>query len=281
MASAATVHAARIEIRDDTGGIVSLEKPAKRIVALYGAYNEILAAMGLQSRIKARTKADDYPEFLRELPAIGTHMRPNVELVISMKPDLVLQSAGRREAMTPVNQLRAQGIPVAVFNPSTFEGLFNVIERIGALTGAKKRAHRLMEHIKGRLRRVSDRKSNNRNRPRVFFEVRHPNLVAAGADSIVNDVIERAGGTNCLRVPKKLARINLEAVIACDPDVYIIQRGPMNRRPSEPSTRPNFHALRAIRKDRVLFVDEQVFSRPGPRLVDAVEKLAEFLDKTN
>jgi iron complex transport system substrate-binding protein len=206
-------------------------------------------------------------------------MRPNVELVIAMKPDLVLQSAGRREAMTPVNQLKSHGIPVAVFNPVTFEDLFNTISRIGDLTWERRAALSLIENMKKRLERAGAMTKSLKVRPKIFFEVRHPNLVAAGKKSIVNDVIKRAGGVNCIQIPKKLARLNLEAVIDCEPHVYIVQKGPMNREPSKPSNRKNFQVIKAVRNNHILFVDEQIFSRPGPRLVDAVEKLSTYLKK--
>ena len=69
----------------------------------------------------------------------------------------------------------------------------------------------------------------------------------------------------------------MEALIKRDPEVYIIQKGPMNRNPSLPSERPHFHVLDAVKEGRVLVVDEQAFSRPGPRSIEAVEELARFL----
>ena len=79
-----------------------------------------------------------------------------------------------------------------------------------------------------------------KSRPKVFFEIRYPNLLGAGTASMVNDIIERAGGVNCLTVPKKIARLNLEAVIAADPDVYLVQQGPMNPNPEKVTERPNY-----------------------------------------
>ena len=111
----------------------------------------------------------------------------------------------------------------------------------------------------------------------MFFEVRYPNLLAAGRGSIVNDIIRRAGGVNCIEHEKKLVRIGMEALIEQAPEVYIIQRGPMNKNPLHPSKRSNFHVLDPVRTGRIIFVDEQVYSRPGPRSVRAVEELAAFL----
>lgn len=254
-----------------------MERPAMRIIALYGAYNEILAAMGLESRLVARTKADELPPSICSRPSIGTHMRPNVEMVLALKPDLIIQGAGRREAMMPVNQLRRQGLSVAVFNPTTFSDLFSVIERLGIVTGETKKAHRLVQAMKARLNRVRTKLQSVPRRPKVFFEVRYPNLLAAGRKSVVDDVIRHAGGSNCIQAQKKLVRVGMESLIACKPDVYIVQRGAMNRNPSSPADRPNFSVLDAVKNGRVMVVDEQIFSRPGPRSVVAVETLARFL----
>ena len=76
-----------IHVKDDTGRELVLERPAERIIALYGAYNEILAAMGLEDRLVGRTKADVLPPSILSRPSIGTHMRPNVELVLALEPD--------------------------------------------------------------------------------------------------------------------------------------------------------------------------------------------------
>jgi iron complex transport system substrate-binding protein len=266
-----------IEVIDDVGRSVRLERPALRILALYGAYNEILAAMGLEDRLVGRTKADVIPPSIMSRPAIGTHLRPNVEMVLGLSPELVVQGGGRREALSAVTQLRQEGLEVAVFNPTTFSQLFSVIRRLGVLTDEKNGAERLVASLKNRLERVRERLHGISSRPSVFFEVRYPNLLGAGRGSIVNDVIDRAGGVNCLELEKKLVRIDMEALIACDPEAYVIQRGPMNPNPGEPEARPHFAILGAVKGGRVLFVDEQVYSRPGPRSVDAVEELAAFL----
>jgi len=266
-----------LEVLDDLGRRVSLPSPAKRIIALYGAYNEILAALGLEDRIVGRTKADRIPPVILSRPVIGTHMRPNIEIVLGVRPDLALQLAGRQEALDAVQQLRREGLPVAVFNPSSFRELFSVIVRIGVLTGEPERARRLIAALRLRLDRVRASFQASERRPSVFFEVRYPNLLGAGRASIVNDIISHAGGRNVIDIRKKLVRMNMEALIGLNPDVYLVQRGSMNQDPSPPSTRPHFQVLRAVKQGRILIVDEQVYSRPGPRCVDAVEELAAFL----
>jgi iron complex transport system substrate-binding protein len=267
---------AEVVVTDDAGREVVLEAPARRVIALYGAFNEILAAMGLEETIVARTRADHKPAVIRSRPVIGTHLRPNVEMVVGLSPDLVLQMGGRKQAGEPLAALERYGVPVAHFNAASFAELFSVIRRLGVLTGAEPRAAELVENMRERLARVEKRLDGTK-RPDVFFEVRYPNLLGAGRCSMVDDVIRRAGGANCLEAEDKLVRLSEEELLRLDPDAYLLQRGPMNPNPVPPAERPHFRTLAAVEKGRVMLVDEQLFSRPGPRSVEAVEALAGFL----
>jgi len=256
---------------------VRLAAPARRIIALYGAFNEILVEMGLTGRIVARTMADgDIPD-VAGLPSIGTHMRPNQEMIVGLNPDLVLQMAGRKGASEPVEALRRRGIPVAEFDPHGFAELFAAIEAVGALTGEPRAAQVLVERMRARLDALAVRLAGLDSRPRVFFEVRSPSLLAAGAGGIVDEVIRLAGGVNAVTEDRRIVRLGEEALYGLDPDVYIVQRGPMNAAPQPLAERPLYAPLRAVRQGRVLEVDERLFSRPGPRSVEAVEVLARFL----
>ena len=204
-------------------------------------------------------------------------MRPNVEMVMALKPDLIIQNAGRREAMAPVEQLKRHGLNVVVFSPETFEELFSVIVKIGAITGTQAQAESLVNKMKDRLRAVEQKNSASAFRPRVFFEARYPNLLAAGQASIVNDIIKYAGAENCVTANKKFVRVNDEALISWNPDYYLIQVGPMNRNPVKLKDRAHYQNLRSVSENRFQEVDEQIFSRPGPRSVEAVEQLSSII----
>lgn len=266
-----------VSITDDFGNKVILKRPAERIITLYGGLTEIVCSLGLGPSLVGCTKRDNWPQEVRDKPRVGTHMRPNLELILGLRPDLVLQGSSRAEALLTVEQLRLRGIPVAVFNPVSFSGLFSTIERIGILSGRQKDAGRMVEQIGSRLDSISKKYPQVANRPKIFFEVSYPNLLSAGSLNIVNDIINKAGGENVVKVPKRLVRYSFEALLSDAPDVYIIQQGPMNRTITDLSKRPNFGLLPAVRKDRVLVVEEFLFSRPGPRSVEAVEQLAAYL----
>lgn len=260
------------QITDDHGTIMTLAAPPQRIISLYGGLTEILSVLGAGNRIVARTQGD---ETIKDIPTVGTHLQPNVEMILALKPDLVVQG-GVAKGIPAFKRLEAAHVPVAMFSPHDFAGLFSTITRLGTLTGQTEAAAALNRSMQAKLAEVAQRVAGRPN-PRVFFEVRQLNLLAAGQGSLVHDIIRRAGGENLVTSPQKLTLYSLEALIQANPDVYIIQKGPMNRSPDNIYKRPYFQELQAVKAHRVLVVDESLYSRPGPRSAEAVEELARFL----
>lgn len=268
---------AAVSVTDDWGQTIRLEQPASRVIPLYGAFTEMLYAIGAGGRVIARTQADAHPDAVRSLPAVGTHMRPNVEMILGLRPDLVIQSVSRRTATPEMERLQEVGIPVAIFAPKDFQGVFHTMERLGILTGHEREAREAVRGLSRRLEAIRHTTSEAAQRPRVVFEVRSRPLTVAGTGSMAHQILEAAGARNAVDHPGAVVVFSQEALLALDPDVYIVQEGPMNRNPEPLSQRPHFQRLRAVQTGRVLVVDEHLFSRPGPRCVDAVEMLARTL----
>jgi len=271
------VPARSAEIVDDLGQKIVLAKPAGRIIPLYGAFAEMLFSIGAGDAVIARTQADVFPPELAPLPSVGTHMNPNVEMILGLKPDLVVVSASRRQESPEIARLVDSGIPVAVFSPKTFGEIFSVIERLGSISGHERQASEFSAHLAGRLAEVREKLGGIKTRPRVFFEIRAEPIAGAGHGSIVDEILKAAGAQNAIDGDKAIVQYSLEALLFQDPDFYIVQQGPMNRGPAPPGQRAHFDRLKCVREGRVLVVDEYIFSRPGPRCVDAVERLAAAL----
>ncbi len=268
-----------IRIVDDTGYELVLKTPAKRVIALYGALSELMLALDLGDTLVARTAADRRIVGLKHLPAVGTHMRPNPELIVSLKPDVILQFLGREEAASLGLGLRKMGVPVLLFHLESFEDMFSVLTRLGKMGGKEAKATEL---VKGYRKRIGDLRNILLDIPRVsvFYEVRYPNLLGAGPKSIVADIINVAGGRNILTTDERLVRLNEEELVYKNPEAYIIQKGPMNPDPRPVDERPHYATLQAVKNKRVLEVSELEYARPGPKSVDAVEKLARWLHPT-
>jgi iron complex transport system substrate-binding protein len=266
-----------IEIVDDLGQKIVLDKPAARIIPLYGAFAEMLFSIGAGKAVIARTQADAYPPEVAILPSVGTHMSPNVEMILGLKPDLVIESSSRREETPEISRLLDSRIPVAVFSPKTFEEIFSVIERLGSISGHEQQASAFSASLAGRLKAVRDKLAGIEIRPKVFFEIRAEPLTGAGRASIVDEIMKAASAQNALDSDKAIVQYSLEALLLQDPDFYVLQRGPMNKNPIPPDKRAHFDRLKCVRDGKVMIADEFSFSRPGPRCVDAVEQLAAAL----
>lgn len=277
-----------LQVCDDYGHCIDVAKlsaqaktrSAPRIIALYGAFNEILLALGAERCIVARTAADSHMPAIAALPAVGTHMRPNAELVAALDPDVILQMSGRNEALLQTGQLRGLGFPVLAFDIHDFPQLFAVTQKLGQITGREQEAGLLIDSWRKRLEAVAASVAKEA-KPRVYYEAREPNLLAAGQKSIVNAIIEAAGCENVVKTSKKLARFNEEALLLANPDICIVQKGPMNPAPRPLAQRLNLRELACVRNGRVFEVDEKIFARPGPGSIDAAEKLAEMIRRKN
>jgi len=267
---------AEVTIVDDAGCLISLDHPAKRIVSLYGGMTEIVCAIGACNQLVGVTKRDTWPVLVKNKPKIGTHMRPNLELILTLKPELILQGSSRPGSQMVVQKLKEMGIKVAIFNPRDFHSLYYTIERVAQLCGHEKEGKDLVEQMKSKLE-SAQKKYPLKKRPKIIFEVSYPSLLFAGQKNIVNDIIRMAGAENIVKKNKKFVRFSLEQLIVDDPDVYLVQKGPMNRTHIPPEKRPNFDSIRAVKTGHVLVVDEFLFSRPGPRSVKAVEQLRSYL----
>ncbi|SFM72512.1 ABC transporter substrate-binding protein [Thermodesulforhabdus norvegica] len=260
---------------DDTGTTLSLSSPARRVVPLYGAFLEMLMAIGAGDSIVARTRADSVIPGARHLPSVGTHMKPNLELIVSAKPDLVVLTTSQKGRISEILHLEKLGIPVAAFNPTDFESIFSTMIRLGIATGHEHEARMKVEEMRTKLRTFGEIVQKSGRKYTAFFEVREQPLTAAGTDSIVNQILQAAGLENIVKTPRKFIQFSVETLLSEDPDYYIIQKGPMNPNPSDPRSRPHIQRLKAVRENRVLIVDEYLFSRPGPSCVEAVGFLVE------
>jgi iron complex transport system substrate-binding protein len=263
-------------VRDDTGTKVCVETPPGRVISLYGAFTEILWELGVREALVARTSNDTTIAEVERLPSVGTGLRPDVEHLLALRPDLVVSRAGRAAGST-LDTLRGRGVRVAAFDPTGIAELESVMTRLGTLCGRSSQAEAAASELDERLSAIAKTVGEPDARLRVVYEVRAEPLTVAGAGGLVDEIIRRAGGLNAVEIQKKLVLLDVEALLRLDPDVYVIQEGPMNRKPPPLADRPNFQLLRATREGRVLNVDEEDFARPGPRVATAVERLSRFL----
>jgi len=244
-----------------------------RVIALHAGIAEIILALGRGDALIARTATDE--ALLPHLPSIGTHLRPNVEAIVALRPDHVLYLDG-----TPIGDalglLQSAGIPTTALPGNSLEDLFAALTSLGQLLNAQEEAAAHIQRLKDGFAALQ--RHNLSHRPRVLVELRYPNLLVSGTGSLVQSLIQAAGGQNAIQAPDKVVRISEEELLRAAPEVCIILRGPMHPSPVPYSQRGKvFAALPCTYKGRVYEADQAAFSRPTPRVLEAAQMLAGWI----
>ncbi len=251
-----------------------------RIVSMAPNVTEILFALGLGRSVVGATRFCDHPPEARDIPRIGGLVDPNVEVIRSLDPDLVI--AFRGNPLRLVDRVRRLGLPVFVLDIGAgLEDLAPLIAKIGRVTRTDERAGVLAAGLRRRVAAVDAALAGVASRPKVFVLLYGQGLWTCGGESYLDDVIARAGGTNVASaLPKKWALYKRERIIRDNPDVvFILARSAADFEAGRDwlARQAGVNAVSAVRSGRVFALDENAASRFGPRLVDVLERLAALL----
>lgn len=270
------VSAFPITVKDDVGRRVTIPKEPQRIISTAPAVTEILFALGLGEKVVGVSTFCNYPEEAKTKEKIGTFQSPNIEKILSLKPDLVVATGGvQRQTVEKLEQL---GIPVFVSYPGTLEDVIKSIYTIGRICGAEKNAKDLAFDLKLRVAKVTSKVAKAKSKPKVFFELWHEPLMSAGPGSFIDDLIKKAGGINIAGSAKSAYPIfSLEQLVKEDPDIIIGAESSMGGNPLEISKRPGWNNLKAVKNQKVYTINDDIVFRSGPRLVLALEIIAKYL----
>ena len=269
------------DLKDDLGRPFPLpERTPERIVSMAPNVTEILFALGLGDRVAGVTRFCDYPPEARSIRRIGGLVDPNIEIIQSLDPGLVI--AFRGNPLRLVDRIRKLGLPVFVLDIGQgLEALFPLIAKIGRVTRSEERAAALAAGLRRRLEAVDAAMGEVRTRPKVFVLLYGQGLWTCGGESYVDDLIVRAGGTNIASsMPKKWVLYKREQILEDDPDViFILARSGQDFATGRDWLLRKAHveSVAAVRSGRIYDLDENAASRFGPRLVDVLDRMARLL----
>jgi iron complex transport system substrate-binding protein len=265
---------------DGLGREVTLNGPAQQIVSIAPSNTEILFAIGAGDQVIGRDQFSDYPEAAKSVTDIGSAFEElNTELIVSLKPDLVLAA----EINTPEQVKALEDLGVTVYylnNPHTLEEMYGNLEIVAQLTGHEAEAATLIESLKQRVAAVDEKIAPISSRPSVFYELDSTDPAkpfTAGKDTFITLLIERAGGHNIAADLEGYPQMSLEQIVAADPTMIILGDSMWGVTPEAVASRPGWENLSAVKNGQVVPFEDNLVSRPGPRLVDGLEQLAKLL----
>lgn len=268
----------QVALQDDAGVAVSLAAPPRRIVSLAPSNTETLYLIGAGEMLVGATRYDDYPPQARSLPRVGGFLDVDIERVLALEPDLVL--AAGFQADGPARRLRALGVPVFIVEPRDAAETIDRVEVLGTLIGRATEARRVAAGLRARLEAVQRTVARATVRPRVLLML-SPDLFTVGPGSFAHDLIVRAGGDNVAAdagVP--YPQISDETAILRDPQIIFIGGHQTLTRLGDLRRRPGWSGVSAVRAGRVVVLDDpDIASRPGPRIIDALELIAAEIER--
>lgn len=259
---------------------------AARIVSTAPSITEMLFALGLGDRVQGVTNYCHYPAEALKKPKVGTYLKPDLETILSLRPDLVIV---QKNPARLTERLTALKLKVLEIDHDTINGVYESIQRIADAAGVPDRAKALNTRLRAELDNIRRRTEKLPRRKMVFIVGRTPGtldgLIAVGKTSYLNELIEIAGGVNIFRDSvAAYPKVNHEEMLSRNPEV-IVDMGDMAdtvgvteaHKRSVVALWDRLASIDAVRRKRVFAVASDIFVVPGPRMVDATREFARML----
>lgn len=260
---------------DDLGRPVALEGPAARVVPLAPNLTELVAVAAGVERLAAVSQADDYPPGIEGLPRFSSYPL-DLERLVALAPDLVL-ATDQVNSPDAVGRLEEFGIPSYFFSFGTLADIPRALRTLDRLLGSSGGAPAAAQF---ELRQAEvERVVAGAERPRVLLLIgAGTELYAFGRDSYASELVRAAGGLNLTDAFEgQTARPSEEFVLAQAPDVIVVLAPEGYDRRRLTDDHPTWLDMPAVREGRVYALPPDLVSRPGPRVADALERLARLL----
>jgi iron complex transport system substrate-binding protein len=250
--------------------------PPRRIISLSPAHTEAIYQLGEEDKLVGVTTFCLYPPQARAKEKIGTLLEPNMEKMVTLKPDLVL--ATELNPQSYLQKLRSLGLKVVVFPPEkTLNQIMDNFRSLGRIIGAADKAEKIIRDSRQRIEAVQKR-VRGAPKIRVFWEVGAFPLVTVARDTFVDELIDLAGGINIAHDLKgRYIRYSREEVIRQNPEVIIlISMGEVSH--EELGGWKKFKDLKAVRQNRLYIMEAHIVSSPTPlTFTKGLEQVARFL----
>lgn len=268
---------AEIRVTDDTGRVLSLEQPARRIVSLAPYLTELLFAAGAGGSVVGVSGFSDFPPAARGIRRIGTGAGLDLERIVALQPDLVVAWQSGNPA-DQVERLRGLGLTVFRSEPRTLEDIGATLSRLGELAATHGQARSAIHAFRQRLAALH-RRHAGKPPVDVFYQVWDRPLMTVNADHVISDVIRLCGGRNVFAGLDRLApQVGIEAVLVRDPQVIIATTGSAGDADGLDQWR-RWSGVRAVANSHLYTIDDDLLVRHTPRILDGAEQLCGILDR--
>jgi ABC-type Fe3+-hydroxamate transport system substrate-binding protein len=271
--SPATCLASRT-LTDDLGRTVVVPDLPHKLVCLAPSIVDDVYSLGAGPDVIAVSDYTTYPAEASKKPSIGAPLKPSLEKIIALRPDLVL-ATGDFNQIPAIDQLFRHGIPVFTVNPHGIAGIHKSIVSLGRALNRDAEAAALLHDLQTREQSIRQR-IQGKPVVRLFMPVWYDPIITVGKHAFLTELIEMAGGSSITSdIAQEWPQVSLEAILARKPDALLLIKG-SKMSIAELENRPGWQALAAVRERRVFYVDKLI-ELPSPAAIYAMEGLAKEL----
>ena len=262
-------------ITDLTGNSFVLDGIPKNVVSISPAATEILFAIGAGDSVIAVDSYSNFPAETESLPKLG-FQDANTEVIVSYGADLVITTGGHEEL---TQQLKTLGITTVLLDGAvSIDGIYLHISLLGEIMGLENNAEVIITNMKKQIGAIENMLEDVENGPSVFYEL-DPGLWTVSSDSFIGELL------NILKLRNIAAdsatsypQMNLESIIAENPDVILLADFQYGETSESVKTRPGWEVITAVKSDRILEIrDGDIVSRPGPRVGNGLELIGKLI----
>ncbi len=257
-------------------------KEPSTLVTLAPNLTEIVFSLNQGHRIIGVSNFDSWPESVESLPKMGGYFNPDIEGLIRLKPDMVFLLRGRSELNQRLEKL---GFEVKDFPADTLDDILTTIRQIGHILGAEAEADDLIRTINRRLETLQ---RSYKTPPKVMICVGMTpgvlqNIYVSGGASFHHDILQALGIENVFAGQSRAYfPVNRESIIAAQPDIIIdlMPGEPLDEqtRKQRLATWKGLSAVPAVQNHRIIILNDDFISIPGPRITEFAALLAEHIN---
>lgn len=250
----------------------------KRIISLIPSNTEILYELGLGDKVVGVSTVDDYPKDVKDKKQFDA-FKLDTEALMKAKPDLILAHESNKSTQEKdLKKLTDAGVKVVyIDDANSINEMYQTFKQVGKVTGKEKEANKLVDKVKNDIEKVKKDIPEDKQGKQVFMEISsQPDIYTSGKNTFYDDMLTSIKAKNVFHDEEGWIKTDKESILKRNPDVMITTSGQSEEEYKKlNNNRDGFDQVNAVKNDSVYALNADKISRPGPRLAEGLEELAD------
>ncbi|MDD3724479.1 MAG: ABC transporter substrate-binding protein [Bacteroidales bacterium] len=265
-----------LKLKDTYGQEIKLKTLPKRIISLSPAITELVFELESGYKLIGRTDFCNYPkDSVKNIPTVGGINNASIEMIISLKPDLVITSSVFTKSMSQTIQNAGIQI-ISLPEKPEIQGLYETLNTLGKILDKEEKSKEIIDNFKASLNNITSSRINKSIKPKVYYVIQYGvgGDFSAGENTFINEIIELSGGENIAKKTKNWS-FSKEEIFANQPDYIFLRKEDSAQ---FVKTHP-YNTLNAVKNKRVYGIESSWMDIQSSRTLKAIEYISNIINK--